>query len=144
MGRSAFTRRLLVRAAGGLLWRAGPRGPELAVIHRPRHRDWTLPKGKLELGESFRDAALREVAEETGCGARLLRFAGFTFYLAAGRPKLVAFWHMRADACSPFEPSEEVDRLEWLTPPEAGARLDHAGERRMLARARRSMPPLAR
>ncbi len=129
--------RLLVRAAGGLVWRDGAGGRELALVHRPRHRDWSLPKGKLEQGEGFRAAALREVREETGHAARLLRFAGFTLYLAARRPKLVLFWHMAADGASSFTPNDEVDRVEWLDPADALARLTHSGERRVVARALR-------
>ena len=57
------------------MWRTGPtRTAELAVIHRPKYDDWSLPKGKLKPGEGFCEAALREVEEETGCRARLLLF----------------------------------------------------------------------
>jgi 8-oxo-dGTP diphosphatase len=129
--------RLLIRAAGGLLWRDGARGRELAVVHRPRHRDWSLPKGKLERGEGFRAAALREVQEETGHAARLLGFAGYTLYVAKRRPKLVLFWHMAADGDGAFEPSKEVDRVEWLPPAAAIDRLTHPSERRLVGRAAR-------
>jgi 8-oxo-dGTP diphosphatase len=134
-------RPLLIRAAGGLVWRDGPDDHELAVIHRPRHRDWSLPKGKLDPGESFRVAAVREVVEETGCAARPRGFAGFTFYLAKRRPKVVLYWHMDVEHEGPFTPNDEVDRLEWLSPADALARLDHAGERRLVARALRRVRP---
>lgn len=64
---------------------------------------WSLPKGKLEPGETFPDAALREVAEETGCRARLGEFAGYTPYRVRRGPKLVLFWHMVAVAPRRFE-----------------------------------------
>jgi 8-oxo-dGTP diphosphatase len=105
------------------------------VIHRPRYDDWSLPKGKLDPGEGFRRAALREVEEETGCRARLLRFAGASVYRVGLRPKLVLYWHMRVDASRPFEPNREVDRLEWLAPRAALERLAHPGERRILRRS---------
>jgi 8-oxo-dGTP pyrophosphatase MutT (NUDIX family) len=126
--------RVVVLAAGGLLWRDGPRGPELALVHRPRYDDWSLPKGKLERGERFRAAAVREVTEETGFTPQLGAFAGLTLYVAKRRPKLVLFWHMEADGKGAFEASHEVDRLEWLSPRDALQRLAHPGERRLVAR----------
>ncbi|HET9598071.1 MAG TPA: NUDIX hydrolase [Anaeromyxobacteraceae bacterium] len=125
----------LVRAAGGILWREEAGAPRLAVIHRPRHGDWSLPKGKLEDGESFPQAAVREVREETGCRARLGDFAGYALYEVKGRPKLVLFWHMAAEGSPRFRPGGEVDRLEWLAPAEALARLDHPSERRLVEAA---------
>jgi 8-oxo-(d)GTP phosphatase len=129
-------RPLLVRAAGGIVWREGPTGTaELAVIHRPKYGDWSLPKGKLEPGEGFREAALREVEEETGCRARLLHFAGFTYYFVRRRAKVVLFWHMRQEGKARFEPSAEVDRMAWCSAEEALARLGHPAERRIVLRA---------
>ncbi len=85
---------LLLTAAGGLLWRTTPKGRELAVIHRARYGDWTLPKGKLQPGEDWQKAALREVKEETGCEAKLVSFAGTVRYPVKGTPKLVLFFNM--------------------------------------------------
>jgi 8-oxo-dGTP diphosphatase len=130
----------VIRAAGGLLWRPGPRLPRLAVVHRPRYGDWSLPKGKLERGESFAAAALREVREETRCRVRLGPLAGVAWYRVGARPKLVLYWDMDLVEEAPFEPDEEVDALAWLTPREALARLDHASERRIVARARGRAP----
>ena len=124
----------LQRAAGGLVWRHGRGGPKLAVIHRPKKRDWSLPKGRLEDGESFVAAALREVAEETGCRVHLEEFAGYALYVTKGVPKLVMFWHMVGHG-GRFRPTAEVDRMEWLSPPEALRRLDHPAERRVLEAA---------
>src|SRR5215471_14715281 len=61
----------VIRAAGGIVLRSAPRGEEVMVVYRKRHKDWTLPKGKLKDGESFQDAAIREVVEETGCSCNL-------------------------------------------------------------------------
>jgi 8-oxo-dGTP pyrophosphatase MutT (NUDIX family) len=133
-----------IRAAGGLLWREVDGVRCLAVIHRPRYGDWSLPKGKLERGESFEAAALREVEEETGCRARLGGLAGRLEYEVRGRPKVVVFWHMFAESAKAFRPNDEVDRLEWLPPQAAIARLDQEGERCLveaaLAGAGRSPP----
>ncbi len=88
---------------------------EIAVVHRPVHQDWSFPKGKLEEGETFELAALREVEEETGMRCRLLRFIGHTEYVdRKGRPKAVAYWVMAAETGS-FEPNVEVDELRWET-----------------------------
>ncbi len=55
-----------VKAAGGVVWRRGAGGIEVAVCHRPHREDWSLPKGKLDPGETWEEAALREVEEEIG------------------------------------------------------------------------------
>jgi 8-oxo-dGTP pyrophosphatase MutT (NUDIX family) len=122
----------IVKAAGGLVWRGGRGGPKLALVHRPRQDDWRLPKGKLKRGEGFSEAAAREVAEETGCRARLVAFAGYALYARNRRPKLALFWHMTADGESCFEPNDEIDRVKWLTPKDALERLKHPAERRLL------------
>ena len=123
----------IVFAAGGLLWRAAPGGSPLAVVHRPRHGDWVLPKGKLDAGERWQDAALREVREETGFDAELGEFAGVVCYESRGLPKIVLFWNMRVRGESSFTSSEEVDQVVWLSPEDAIRRLDHAGEREIVA-----------
>ncbi len=122
----------VVKAAGGLVWRGGRKGPKLAVVHRPRQGDWRLPKGKLKPGEDFTEAAAREVAEETGCRPRLVEFAGYALYARNRRPKLALFWHMTADGESCFEPNDEIDRVKWLTPESALERIKHPEERRLL------------
>jgi 8-oxo-dGTP diphosphatase len=124
----------MIQAAGGLVWRQAPGGRELAMIHRRRYQDWTLPKGKLKTGESWQQAALREVLEETGCEALLGDFAGQIDYYINGMPKRVLFWHMQALAECRFQPNEEVDALEWMPPDRALERLNYAGERALLAR----------
>jgi len=125
-----------VRLAGGILWREGPEGPRLAVIHRPRQADWSLPKGRLDEGETWEEAARREVEEETGCEARISSFAGATSYFQGRTPRLVLYWHMALVREDPFEASKEVDQLVWLAPADALDRLDHEAERRLLRRSR--------
>lgn len=123
----------MVFAAGGILWKDVPGASPVAVVHRPRHGDWVLPKGKLDPGERWQDAALREVKEETGFDADLGEFAGVVAYAASGYPKVVLFWNMRCRGESTFRPSEEVDQVVWLSPEEALRRLDHEDEKRLLA-----------
>jgi len=141
-----------VRAAGGVVWRDGQGGPgdvEIAVVHRPRYDDWSLPKGKLDPDEHVLAAACREVIEETGLqpvvGVRLPS----TSYLVAPRgahsgpglvPKVVDYWAMRV-AGGEFTRNDEVDGLAWLPPEEAAARVTHehdAGVVRTFA----ALPPI--
>jgi 8-oxo-dGTP diphosphatase len=110
----------LIRAAGGVLYRTSRRGRDkVAVVYREARGDWTFPKGKLDEGESFEEAALREVVEETGITAVIRRFVGSTNYThRKGRPKIVAYYLMEAIS-GEFAPNEEVDELRWVTLDEA-------------------------
>ena len=127
----------VIRAAGGVVWWHSEGAARLALIHRPRHRDWSLPKGKLTEGESWQQAAVREVREETGCKVEVAGFAGTLSYLVNGRPKVVLFWHMRRIGECPFHPTDEVDEVIWLSPREAISRLTHPVESQFLT----EMPP---
>ena len=126
--------RQLVRAAGGVVCRPGPAGQvEIAVIHRPSQDDWSLPKGKLEPGETPEQAAVREVEEETGLQVRILRPMGCTAYVdRRGRDKVVCYWVMWADG-GRFVPNEEADQLRWLTVDEALELLTYRADRALLA-----------
>ncbi len=122
-----------VEAAGGVVIRQGERGTELCVVHRPRYGDWTLPKGKLDAGETFEDAALREVREETGLRCSLVRELESTRYTdGKGRPKIVRYWLMEVDG-GEFAANEEVDELRWLTPREATRLLTYERDRDLVA-----------
>ncbi|WP_406348390.1 NUDIX hydrolase [Streptomyces sp. NBC_00144] len=121
-----------VRAAGCVLWRRAPVGGlEICLVHRPKYDDWSHPKGKLKPGEDTLAAALREVHEETGhdCapGARLPTVR----YRANGRPKEVSYWAAEATA-GEFTPNSEVDRVRWLSPAAARARLTQQRDRELL------------
>jgi 8-oxo-dGTP diphosphatase len=104
-----------VQAAGGVVMRDG----QLLLVHRPRYDDWSLPKGKLDPGETFEEAALREVWEETGVRARLVRELPAVHYDVRGRPKVVRYWLMEVDSDPGFEPNDEVDLVRWLSPADA-------------------------
>jgi 8-oxo-dGTP diphosphatase len=114
-----------VRAAGGVVLRDG----RVAIVHRPRYDDWSLPKGKLDQDESFEDAALREVEEETGLRCRLVRELPAVEYEVRGRPKLVRYWAMEVTDETPFVPGDEVDEVRWLEPSEALALLSYDRDR---------------
>jgi 8-oxo-dGTP diphosphatase len=120
-----------VRAAGGVVTRDGL----VALVHRPRYDDWTLPKGKLDPGESFEDAALREIDEETGLLTRLVRELPAVNYEVRGRPKVVRYWLMEVESDPGFVPNDEVDELRWLGPSEASALLSYDRDRDVLAAA---------
>ncbi|MEU9523203.1 NUDIX hydrolase [Streptomyces sp. NPDC048224] len=123
-----------VRAAGCVLWRPAPAFPatspglELCLVHRPKYDDWSHPKGKLKPGEDPLAGALREVAEETGYAAEPSTELPTARYEANGRPKEVRYWAAAAGAGA-FSPSDEVDRILWLPPAAARARLTEPRDR---------------
>ncbi|MGQ0837526.1 NUDIX hydrolase [Actinokineospora sp.] len=122
-----------IAAAGAVLWRTDSAGAiEVAVVHRPRYDDWSLPKGKLDPGETIHAAAVREIAEETGFTAVLGRFLVRNTYPVPGAVKMVDYFAARAAAGS-FTPNDEVDELRWLTPKRAGKLLSYQDDRRVLA-----------
>ena len=124
-----------VRAAGGVLVRSGPRRPEVAVIHRPKYGDWSLPKGKLDDGEDFEQAALREVEEETGMRAELgPELSPISYRDRKGRSKLVRYWLMRV-VDGEFAPGPEVDELRWLDPDSAQELLSYAHDAELVREA---------
>jgi 8-oxo-dGTP pyrophosphatase MutT (NUDIX family) len=123
----------IVRAAGAVLLRDGL----VAVVHRPKYDDWTLPKGKHEPGEDDHDAALREVREETGFHGAIEDDLGTVEYEVqrGGRtlPKLVRYYVMRA-ASGSFTADAEVDELRWLPRDEAMELLTYPRDREVLSR----------
>lgn len=126
----------VIEAAGGILWKETSYGFKLAIIHRKRYDDWSLPKGKREPGESWQETALREVREETGCPATLGEFIGSTAYTINGQtPKVVLFWHMTAENDCEFIPNSEVDKLKWVTPKNALKFLNYEDERSIVSKA---------
>lgn len=122
-----------VLAAGCVLWRPSPAGPgiEIALVHRPKWDDWSHPKGKRKRGESAEACALREVLEETGHHCELGARLPTVRYPVAGRPKEVVYWAARA-LDGTFVPGREVDRLHWLAPAAARARLTRPRDRELL------------
>jgi len=124
-----------VRAAGGVIVErtsGGEARGRIAIVHRPRYDDWSLPKGKLKEGEGWTEAALREVAEETGlqCAPRE-ELAPARYFDSKGRRKLVRWWKMEP-IDGGFEASDEVDELRWLPPSQALAAVDYEHDRELI------------
>lgn len=116
----------LVRAAGGVVWRAGDHGDEVLLVHRSRYDDWSFPKGKLDPGETWEQAAIREVFEETNVVAVLgPELAGAVYDDHRGNPKQVRYWAMPIAVMLPFAPDDEVDELAWMPATDAAGRLSY-------------------
>jgi 8-oxo-dGTP pyrophosphatase MutT (NUDIX family)/phosphohistidine phosphatase SixA len=133
-GRQSGSR--IVYAAGAVLWRTGGADPaaralEVALIHRPRYDDWSLPKGKVDPGETAPVAAVREVLEETGHHAILGRRLDMVSYPIDQGVKKVYYWAARSTG-GEFTPGSEVDELIWLPIAEAMKRLNYVPDRKML------------
>jgi 8-oxo-dGTP diphosphatase len=128
---------MTVEAAGGVVLRGPDGAREVCLVHRPNYDDWTLPKGKLDPGESSEQAALREVWEETGLRCRLGDELSPTHYRdQKDRPKVVRYWLMEVEGDPPaFEPNDEVDELRWLSLAEAVELLTYDRDRELLAEA---------
>jgi 8-oxo-dGTP diphosphatase len=121
-----------VKAAGGVVWRRGAGGIEVAVAHRPHRSDWSLPKGKLDPGESWEEAALREVEEEIGLRCALGRELSSTSYRdPKGRAKIVRYWLMEPQS-GEFEPNREVDEIRWLNPSAAADLLTYEHDKQLV------------
>ena len=118
----------VIEAAGGIVTRLDQGKQRVALIHRPKYDDWTLPKGWREKGETWSDAALREVREETNCTVMMKEFAGCTSYNVGIVPKIVLFWHMDLVKEGEFDSSGETDQLVWVEIDEARLRLSYEGE----------------
>jgi 8-oxo-dGTP diphosphatase len=126
-----------IRAAGGVMVRKDDTGKRVAVIHRPKYMDWSLPKGKLEEGEGWQEAALREVEEETGYAARATTELPSVSYLdRKGRRKHVRYWLMEPVEGG-FEPHGEVDELRWVTKDEAEKLLTYPHDRELVRKGLR-------
>ena len=125
-----------IEAAGAVIWRREAAGPEVLLIHRSRHDDWTLAKGKREPGEELPETAVREVVEETGVRPVLGRHLKTVRYLVDGRPKRVEWWAAaepaRPGAGTRFVPNDEVDRVGWYALAEAYVRLSYADDTAVL------------
>jgi len=125
-----------IRAGGGVVFQDG----RVALVHRPRYDDWSLPKGKLHVGESPAVAAAREIEEETGARVALQQLLTRIRYPVDSTVKVVDYWRARY-LDGDFGASDEVDRLQWVAPDQARARLSYAHDASVLDAACRSREP---
>jgi 8-oxo-dGTP diphosphatase len=121
-----------VLAAGGIVLRAEAT-PLIAVVRLRKRDEWVLPKGKLDDGETPRDAAEREVLEETGHDVSVHEFLGTLVYESGGRFKVVHYWRMETGGEPSHELMNDVRAVDWLPLDAAVERLSRAYERAFLA-----------
>ena len=120
----------LIQAAGAVLWRKSDISQlEIAVIHRPRYDDWSLPKGKVESGESHISAGYREIQEETGYESTFGPEIGTVVYKLEGAPKEVRYWAAAATVKTGTPNPQEVDEVLWLAPKKAKEKLTNKDDR---------------
>jgi len=123
--------RELVLAAGGIVLRR-EQPPRIAVVRLRKRDQWVLPKGKLDDGETPRDAARREVLEETGHDVTVHEFLGTLVYEASGRSKVVHYWSMEAGQKPIRKLMNDVRAVDWLPLDDAVGRLSRGHERAFL------------
>jgi 8-oxo-dGTP diphosphatase len=135
----------MVYAAGAALWREGAGGREVALVHRPRYGDWSLPKGKLHHGEHPLVGACREIVEETGAhpvaGPHLADVRYEVPTPDGPAPKSVEYWAMRATVETGHTPDDEVDEIRWLPVDAARALLSYPHDTQVLDRFA-ALPPI--
>lgn len=121
-------------AGGGLVARPGPAGPEVLLVHRVRHGDWSIPKGATAPGETVQECALREVREETGLRCRMgAEIHSVRYRDRNNRAKHVRFWHMTpVGTAAPPDPTE-IDEVRWVPLDDAAALLTRGRDRAVVA-----------
>ena len=127
-------------AAGGVVIESTGGGTfRVLLVHRPRYDDWSLPKGGVSEGESFEDAALREVVEETGLRCRIIKKLDVARYRyrtrrGAVRPKVVHYFLMERVGGHISTDGYEVDSAGWFDAPEAKRLLSYDFDKELLAK----------
>lgn len=125
----------MIQAAGGVVVDLSKGKPRYLIVHRPSYDDWSFPKGKLDTGEKHRDAALREVKEETGLLCTVLaKLSPVTYMTPNGNPKRVKYWLMEPDS-GKFARNDEVDAVTWLKRSQAMSLITYVHDQAVLVEA---------
>jgi len=124
----------IIRAAGAVVWRKRTNGiVEIALVHRPKYDDWSLPKGKVEPDESTIAAGYREVLEETNLETQSGPFLDSVSYFSPDGEKQVDYWAAKYIGDElPFVPNQEVDQMKWLELPAATDELTHETDQQVI------------
>lgn len=108
----------VIKAAGGLVFNA--QGQLLTIFRRG---SWDLPKGKIEVGETKKEAAVREVQEETGVvDVQCFEKVGKTYHTYATkkhkRVLKVSYWYKMStsDIMTTPQIEEDIEKVEWVDP----------------------------
>jgi len=122
-----------IQAAGAIVWRRNESDAiEIALVHRPKYDDWSIPKGKVEGEESLIACAYREVVEETGFAVRFGQSLGSAHYEVNGLPKTVTYWSARLLGEQGKPNPEEVDAVRWMSCEEAKEQLVRDSDRQIV------------
>jgi len=124
--------RVPVLAAGGIVLRREAT-PLVAVVRLRKRNEWVLPKGKLDDGETPREAAEREVREETGHDVSVHEFLGTLVYEFGGRSKVVHYWRMQTSGGPSHALMDDIRAVDWLPLEAAVERLSRSHEQAFLA-----------
>jgi len=122
-----------IQAAGAIVWRRNESDAiEIALVHRPKYDDWSIPKGKVEGEESLIACAYREVVEETGFAVRFGQSLGSAHYEVNGLRKTVTYWSARLLGEQGKPNPEEVDAVRWMSCEEAKEQLGRDSDRQIV------------
>ena len=125
-------------SAGGVVLKK-----ERMVLLARRNEDWQFPKGQVEKGERMEETAVREVREETGVEARIVKSLGRInyWYYREGRRiyKTVHFFLMEAVRENRKQRDSEMDEVRWFNLEDAVKKISYRNERDILERANKEM-----
>jgi len=132
-GSGLFDRKAPTLAAGGLVWNERNGSVKIALVKQKNDGLWHLPKGKYSpKDKSLKQAAIREVREETGCDVKVSGFADSLRYRAGKKNKIVLFWHMKLRKPKAFKLHDDIVKFRWFTPDKAAEKLGCRDEKRLL------------